>query len=132
MVVAVWERVGEGVAVRIGRVEVEDEGLVFGNGQVPVGLEGGGLVGGGPRGTTRIEREPLESLKSNWARLPFEPESRVSRGNPAESPESVLISPFSPPVSSGNPRESEKPLRIGSFVSSSKPPESLKSLWLFS
>ena len=45
MVVAVWERIGEGVAVRIGRVEVEDETLVFGNGQVSVRLEGGGLVG---------------------------------------------------------------------------------------
>ena len=90
MVVAVWERVGEGVAVRIGRVEVEDEGLVFGNGQVPVGLEDGGLVGADPEEPPVSRGNPLESLKSNWARLPFEPESegcrggepcRISRGN---------------------------------------------------
>ena len=94
----------------------------------PSDWKAGAWLGADPEEPPVSRGNPLESLKSNWARLPFAPESRVSRGNPAESPESVLISPFSPPVSSGKPGESEKPLRIGSFVSSSKPPESLKSL----
>ena len=57
MVVSVWERVGEGVAVRIGRVEVEDEGLVFGNGQVSVGLEDGGLVGPAFHGVGYVDEQ---------------------------------------------------------------------------
>ena len=44
-VVAVSNGIGEGVSVRIGCVEVEYEGLVFGNGKVSVRVEGGSQIG---------------------------------------------------------------------------------------
>ena len=56
-VVAVSKRIGEGVSVRIGRVEVEHETLVFGNGQVSVRLECGGLVGCAFHGAGHLDEQ---------------------------------------------------------------------------